>query len=104
MEFSKNVVGYILAMAFVEGLLKPAVVYATQRSVKHLVKLFLNRVDTMLVDPSLRKEWKESPYSFVKDRVVGNLPVPMKSSVIFGIVDSFLIETFERKTGVKYYG
>ncbi len=41
-EFTKNVVGFILAMAFVEGILKPAVVYATQRSVKHLVKLFLN--------------------------------------------------------------
>lgn len=98
MGLLKDVSEYVLAMAFVEGILKPAVVYVTQKGVNLLVKYSLNRVDNLIVDPVLREEWRESPSSFVKKYVL-SLP-----NITERVVTTFSPRVFEEKTGVKYHG
>ena len=98
----KEISEYIVAMAFVEGILKPSVVYITQGITDFLVEIVLDSVDNLIVDSALRKQWKEEPISFVLERVALMRWVPNKVEVALLAFDAFRKDVFEEKTGVCY--
>ena len=48
MDFIFGAIGFLLTMAFVEGILKPVLVFYTQRQVKKYVPLVLDELDKWL--------------------------------------------------------